>query len=441
MQGMISLICIGIALAVFMYISYKGLPPIISAPLLALFILFTSQLDVVEGMGGTYMTGVAGFFQSYFLTLCTGAIFGNMMADSGAARSIALKMSRVAKKFKGHEKLAAIWCIPLLSFVLSYAGVSVFVAFFTVIAIAKELFEEVDVPWRLYPVSCLGVAVMGLTMAPGSPSVNNAIAADILGTTAMAAPVLGVLACILALIGGQIYFMWELKRVEKRGEHFIDTGKEISKVQFVDPKAPFEEMNIVLALLPAVVLFVILNILGQKVYVASFIAIVVGFIIYWKRLSNKVETLNKGLIQSINATATVSIIVGMGTVIASTSGYQIVLDALNKVPGTGYLQVVIAVNIAAGFTSSSSGGLRIALESLHEHFINDLQLNPQVVHRIATISSGGLDSLPCNGTVLNELAQAKLKPSEAYFTQFILSVVLPIAVVLILCIFASFGIC
>ncbi len=440
-MGVLSLVGIIVALAIFMYISYKGMPPIITAPLLAIFILATSQMDVVTGMAETYMGGVSGFFGSYFLTLCTGAIFGNMMADSGAARSIALKMARVAKRFKGHEKLAAIWCIPLLSFVLSYAGVSVFVAFFTVIAIAKELFEEVDVPWRLYPVSCLGVAVMGLTMAPGSPSVNNAIASDILGTTAMAAPVLGILGCVLAIIGGQLYFMWELKRVEKNDEHFIDTGKEISKVQFIDPNAPFEEMSLIAALIPAIVLFVILNILGQKVYVASFIAIVVGFILYWKRLSNKVETLNKGLVQSINATATVSIIVGLGTVISATSGYQIVLEALNHVPGTGYLQVVIAVNIAAGFTSSSSGGLRIALTSLSDHFVNDLALNPQVVHRIATISSGGLDSLPCNGTVLNELAQAKLKPSEAYFTQFVLSVALPIIVVLILCVFASFGVC
>ncbi len=437
----VSLVCICIALAVFMYVSYKGVPCILSAPLLAIFILVTSGLDIAEGMSKTYMTGVGGFFTNYFLTLCTGAVFGCLMADSGAARSIGLKMARLARKFKGHEKLAAIWCIPALSFILSYGGISVFVIFFTVIAIAKELFQEMDVPWRMYPVSCLGVAVMALTMAPGSPSVNNAIAAKVLGTTAMAAPVLGVLGCLLAIIGGQIYFSWELKRIEKRDEHFMDTGKEICKVQFIDPKAPFNEMPLIIAVLPSVVLFVILNILKQPVYIASFIAIVVGILLYWKRLEKKVETLNKGILQSINATATVSIVVGLGSVIAATSGYQIVLDALTKMPGTGYLQVILAVNIAAGFTSSSSGGLTIALNSLSDRFINQMGLNPQVVHRLATISSGGLDSLPCNGTVLNELAQAKLKPSEAYFTQFVLSVCLPIIVVLILSVFATFGLC
>jgi len=424
-----------------MYASYKGVPPILTAPLLAIVLLVTSGLDIAEGMSKTYMGGVSGFFGNYFMTLCTGAVFGSLMADSGAARSIGLKMARLARRFKGHEKLAAIWCIPALSFILSYGGISVFVAFFTVIAIAKELFQEIDVPWRLYPVSCLGVAVMALTMAPGSPSVNNAIASQVLGTTAMAAPVLGVLACVLAIIGGQIYFMWELKRVAKRDEHFIDTGKGIMEVQFIDPDAPFEEMSLLMAVLPSLVLFVVLNVLKQPVYIASFISIVVGIILYWKRLENKIQTMNKGILQSINATATVSIIVGMGSVIAATSGYQVILNALNNLPGTGYLQVVLAVNIAAGFTSSSSGGLTIALNSLGDRFVNQMGLNPQVVHRLATISSGGLDSLPCNGTVLNELAQAKLKPSEAYFTQFILSVVLPIVVVLILVVFASMGLC
>lgn len=437
----VSLLCICLALAVFMYVSYKGVPCVLSAPLLAIFILVTSGLDIAEGMSKTYMGGVGGFFTNYFLTLCTGAVFGCLMADSGAARSIGLKMARLARSFKGHEKLAAIWCVPALSFILSYGGISVFVIFFTVIAIAKELFQEMDVPWRMYPVSCLGVAVMALTMAPGSPSVNNAIASKVLGTTAMAAPVLGVMACVLALIGGQIYFTWELKRIAKRDEHFMDTGKEICKVQFIDPNAPFEEMPLLIAVLPSIVLFVILNVLKQPVYIASFIAIVVGVILYWKRLDKKVETLNRGILQSINATATVSIVVGLGSVIAATSGYQVVMDALTKMPGTGYLQVILAVNIAAGFTSSSSGGLTIALNSLSDRFINQMGLNPQIVHRLATISSGGLDSLPCNGTVLNELAQAKLKPAEAYFTQFILSVCLPIIVSLILVIFATIGIC
>ena len=64
----------------------------------------------------------------------------------------------------------------------------------------------------------------------------------------------------------------------------MDTGKEICKVQFIDPNVPFEEIPLIVAILPSIVLFVILNILKQPVYIASFIAIVVGIVLYWKRL-------------------------------------------------------------------------------------------------------------------------------------------------------------
>lgn len=57
----VSLLCICIALVVFMYMSYKGVPCILVAPLLAIFILITSGMDVAEGMSKTYMGGVGGF--------------------------------------------------------------------------------------------------------------------------------------------------------------------------------------------------------------------------------------------------------------------------------------------------------------------------------------------------------------------------------------------
>lgn len=113
--------------------------------------------------------------------------------------------------------------------------------------------------------------------------------------------------------------------------------------------------------------------------------------------------------------------------VASTSGYQVILDALAMIPDSlGYFQVIIAVNLAAGVTGSSSGGLSIALDSLSDRFLNVLNLNPEAVHRIACISSGGLDSLPCNGTVLNELAMAKLPPRVGYRPMFVLTVITPI---------------
>ena len=108
----ISLVCILIALAAMMYFGYRGTPIILVAPLCGIFVCLTSGLDLAMGMGTTYLNGLGNWVGSYFFTLFTGAIFGCVMTDSGAARSIGLKLSSLATKFKGHEKIAAIWCIP-----------------------------------------------------------------------------------------------------------------------------------------------------------------------------------------------------------------------------------------------------------------------------------------------------------------------------------------
>ena len=298
---MVSIIGILLAVALLIYTCYKGIPAVIVAPLVSILVLITSGMDIATGMSGAYMEGMAGFIQKYFLTMFTGAIFGAMMGDSGAAKSIGLKFGRIARKFPGKEKLMALWSLAALSFILGYGGVSVFVAFFTVIAVAKEMFEELDVPWRLYGVNILGAGVLALTMAPGSPSVNNVIAGEALGTNAMAAPTLGIIGCLIAIFLAGIYFKWEISQVEKNHEGFLPTGAEIAKVQLKVADEDFQEMNIITCLIPSIVLIVTLNVFKQPVYIAATFGIIVGYAMYWRRLATKIETFKRGAMQSINS--------------------------------------------------------------------------------------------------------------------------------------------
>lgn len=445
-----SLITILVAIVVFMYVCMKGFPPQIAAIFVALFVMITSGIPIagsaVDISGNSeygfdiLLASMANFAGRYMLTFLSGAVFGCLMGDSGAARSIAVKLARVARKFKGHEQLAAVWCLPIISFILSYGGISAFVCFFTVIAVAKELFKEMDIPWRLYGVHMVGAGVLALTMAPGSPSVNNVIAGNALGTNAMSGAVLGMIAVVLMLVFSHVYFCWELSLVKKNNEHFLPTGAEISKVDLTGDAAAQKEYGLVVSLLPSIVLWVILNFLHQQVWIATFFAIILGMILYHETLKgNYLNVIREGFNRAVGATLTVAIIVGMGSVIAATPGYGMVIAALNNLGGNGYLQVVIAVNIAAGITASSSGGLTIALGNLTDHFL-EMGLNPAAIHRIACISSGGLDSLPCSGTVLNEIYTAKLTPAQAYRPFGVLSVLFPIVIACIVSIIANFGI-
>ena len=442
---MVSIIGFLLAVALLIYTCYKGIPAVIVAPLVSILVLIFSGMDVAAGMSGAYMEGMAGFIQKYFLTMFTGAIFGAMMGDSGAAKSIGLKFGRIARRFPGREKLMALWSLAALSFILGYGGVSVFVAFFTVIAIAKEMFQELDVPWRLYGVNILGAGVLALTMAPGSPSVNNVIAGEALGTNAMAAPMLGLIGCLLAMLLAGIYFKWEIKQVEKNREGFLPTGAEIAKVNLMQEDENFKEMNVITCLIPSIVLIVCLNVLKQPVYISATFGILVGYIIYWKRLGAKIETFKRGAMQSINSVCTASMVIAFGSVVGATTGFAIICGALNHIPGPGEFQVVVAVNVAAGVAGSSAGGLTIALNALANRFIGSvseggLGMNPQVVHRISTICSGGLDSLPSNGTIINELTQARLPHKVGYRPMGVCSVLIPLIVAIALSVIAQFGI-
>ena len=138
-------------------------------------------------------------------------------------------------------------------------------------------------------------------------------------------------------------------------------------------------------------------------------------------------------------------VIAFGSVVGATSGFAIICGGLGKIPGPGEFQVVVAVNIAAGVAGSSAGGLTIALNALADRFIGPvsaggLAMNPEVVHRIATICSGGLDSLPSNGTIINELTQAKLPHRVGYRPMGVCSVVIPLIVALCLAVIAQFGI-
>ena len=448
---MFSLIMILVGIVAFMYICMKGFPPPVAAIGVAVFIMLTSRLPIISGstinISGEsaagfdiMMVSAMKFIGNYCFTFLSGAVFGCAMAETGAARCIALKLAGVARKFKGHEQLAALWALPIIAFVLSYGGISAFVCFFTLIAVAKELLEEMDLPWRLYGCHMAGDGVIALTMMPGSPSVNNVIAGNALGTTAMSGATLGIIPSLLTLRLTQIYFMYELNLVHKRDEHFMPTGAEISKQDIGDVR-DVSGMNWIVCLVPSIVLWIILNFLHMPVWVATFVAIILCLIIFYPKVKGRIveKVVREGFTRAVVATLNVALIVGMGSVIAATPGYAMVIGGLKNLGGNGYLQVVIAVNIAAGMTASSSGGLTIALGNLTDHFM-EMGLNPAAVHRIATISSGGLDSLPCSGTVLNEIYTAKMKPAEAYKPFGVLSVLIPIIVAVVVAMLANLGI-
>jgi H+/gluconate symporter-like permease len=422
-----------LGLALLMFLAYRGMSIIWIAPICALVVGITGGLDLLPMYTDTYMTGFVGFTKSWFPTFMLGAIFGKIMDESGAARSIA---SWIAKVLGAKRAMLA---IVLGCAVLTYGGISLFVVVFAVYPLALALFREANITRKLIP-GAIALGAFGFTMTavPGSPQIQNLIPMKYFGTTATAAPILGIVATIAMLVFGMLWLTYREKQYEAKGEGFIEPDK---KLESIDHE---HLMNPALAILPLIVVVVVLNVLKQNIVVALAAGIIVGIAVGFTRLKNLQKTINDGAAGSVLAIINTSAAVGFGSVVKAVPGFKDLTNLLLGIKGNILISEAVAVNVLAGATGSASGGMGIALEALGAKYMElatTTGVSPEALHRIASLSSGGLDTLPHNGAVLTLLAVTGLTHKDSYIDIMMTSLVNPIiATVICIILYAGFGI-
>jgi H+/gluconate symporter-like permease len=104
----------------------------------------------------------------------------------------------------------------------------------------------------------------------------------------------------------------------------------------------------------------------------------------------------------------------------------LVKDWVLSIEGGPLVSLAIATNILAALTGSASGGLTIALDALGEAYLLlalENNIDPALLHRVAVLSAGTLDSLPHNGAVVTLLAVCGVSHRESYFDIFMVAIV------------------
>lgn len=419
-----SLIGIIVGVIALITLAFKGYPIFVIGSVASVIVLLFSGMNVLDALLGTYMDSFASYIGAYFFIFLLSSIFGRMMGKTGAAQSIAYKTSRLIRK-KSNEKnhkFLVVMSLVIINMILTLGGVSLFVVVFTVVEIAKELFEEFDVPWKMYTCGVLGSSSFTSTMIPGNPSILNIIPTNYLGTTTMAAPLLGMICAVITLGLGALYIYSETKKNTKNKEGFFPTGKKIKEANM--EKVVFKEQPLLKCLIPSIVLIVVLNVFNSSPVIALTAACLVKIVLFHKELlPNLAEVFKMGGENAMAAIVSICAAVGFGSVVASVPGYQLVLDSLNSIPGPAILQLVLSFNVISAVTGSSSGGASIAFSTLGDHFM-DMGLSPAVIHRVGVMSSNGLDSLPHSGAIFNTLNITRLTHKQAYKNYFMLTVVL-----------------
>src|ERR1700742_5158799 len=214
---LLGLLGILIGLGLLIAFAFRGWSVLLLAPLAALIAALFSREPLLAHWTQTFMTSAAGFLAQFFPLFLLGALFGKLMEDSGSVASIARFMTE--RLGEGRAMLAVV----LAGAIVTYGGVSLFVAFFVLAPMAHQLFRSAGVPRRLMPAAIvLGTSTFTMSALPGTPSIQNAIPMPFFGTTPFAAPGLGILASLIMLGFG----LWWLQRAEavarKNGEGFGD---------------------------------------------------------------------------------------------------------------------------------------------------------------------------------------------------------------------------
>jgi H+/gluconate symporter-like permease len=133
----------------------------------------------------------------------------------------------------------------------------------------------------------------------------------------------------------------------------------------------------------------------------------------FNRLPTLRATMDAGANAAVLPIISVASLVGFGAVVASLPAFEAVKAWVLGIEGGPLVSLAAATNILAALTGSASGGLTIALDALGPTYMQT-GLDPALMHRVAVIGAGTLDSLPHNGAVVTLLAVCGSKHSESY---------------------------
>ncbi len=461
---MIGVIGIIISLGLLIFLAYKGWSVIIIAPLLALlaasFAIFQGgEFHLLATYTEVFMVSLAGYVKSYFPIFLLGALFGKLMDDSGSANTIAYYISK--KVGKGKE----IWAVVLACAVITYGGVSLFVAVFAIYPIGAAIFREAGIPKRLLPAAiALGAFTFTMTALPGTPQIQNAIPMQFFGTDAFAAPILGVVAACIMLFGGMFWLTTRAKKAAANGEGYGEHPNENIK-----PMDTTNMPSIGVSITPIIVVIVVNYICSKFVFsryngayletayntklsavqgnwsliIALVAGVLLAILMNHKRIQNVAECLKSGVQGSFLAIMNTASEVGYGNVIKTLAGFTIVAGAMLGVSDNPLITEAIASSVLAGITGSASGGLSIALATFSEQFITQAAaygISPEVLHRVASVACGGLDTLPHNGAVITLLGITGMTHKESYINIGMCTVVIPLIAVAVIIVLGTLGV-
>jgi len=454
-------------LVLLIIVAYRGYSVIFFAPILAVAAAVMQGLPVMPTYTELFMAKAVTYVKNFFPVFMLGAVFGKMMEESGMAKAVAHKI------FESLGPRHVMLSTVLAAAILTYGGVSMFVVVFAVYPFAAALYKEAGIPKKLLPSAIfLGAFTFTMDALPGSPQIQNLIPSNFLGTSVYSGPIMGLFVSVCMFGSGMWWLHRRANQALARNEGY--GAHTINEPEIKDMRLPSWQVSVLPLILVLLITYIGNNmvtwdprvlepITAMKLPLAatdikkviSTWSLIIGLVcgisltaaIGCRRMpSGGVgKAISVGAVGSLLAIMNVASEVGYGNVIAALPGFKTIADGvLGLTMGNNPLvSESVTINILCGITGSASGGVSIALDLFGKYWLdwaNQVNLSPDVLHRIAAIASGGMDTGPHNGAIITLLAVCGLTHRQSYPDIFALTLLKILMVVIALLFYAVFGI-
>ena len=440
-----------VALAFFIFMAMRGYSVLIIAPLTAIIIILTNQMDFATSFLSdpqtSYMAGLAAFIRNNLLIFLLSAILGKYLDVSGAAKSIA---NALMSKLGEDNPFLVLVGIALVGAVLTYGGVSLFVIMFALIPLARPLFKAANIPWHLF-VAAFALGCTGFTMAmlPGTPAAANVVASN--GVTAgmtelgiegsvtvTSAPVLGILATVIMIALSLVYFKRIVKKAKENGEVYDCRLPESEEI--ADENLP----KVGIAIIPLIVLILVI-IIGSSfkvpniVYIAMCIAIVLSMLLFHKNIvaqGGHKTVLGDGAKDSLGPTLFTAAGVGIGSVIGASAGFAVMYQAIYNMPGGPLVSAAVLAFILGGCLGSGTGALGIVTANFIQPYLST-GVSAAALYKVIGIAATTGGALPNAGSMFGMLNAMGLTHKDAYKHFFWIDIVFSLIALIVVIILGS----
>lgn len=429
-----------LGVAAIIYFSLKEINIIIAAPLATVIVVLLNQMDVVTSLLGNqpnnYMGALSTYILNYFAIFLLGSILAKLMEASNATVSIADFILQKVGYDNPYRVLVAIF---IISAILTYGGISLFVVMFAVLPLAKSLFKKMDLAWNLIQVPLwLGIATITMTVLPGTPAIQNVIPIQYLDTSLTAAAIPSILGGIGCVIFGLFYMNYTLKKSLAKGENF-STYTSGAQTEASDRKQP----PFIASIMPLTILVLIAisgSVLGNDfikkniIYVALIVGILLALILFYRYIPDKIGSLSVGATGSVGPIFATSSAVAFGAVVMIAPGFKIFSDLILNIPGSPLISLTVLTSAMSAITGSSSGALGIVMPNFSEYYLST-GLNPEMIHRVAAVASNILTIVPQSGVLLTFLSLTGLNHKtgfkQAFTTVFMGTLIAEIIIIIV----------